>query len=72
VLASLATRELVVLLTLREAIAAKDRDQLCEALVLLLEPSNMALYLIEAIIALEIAGTLSEGNCMRARERERC
>jgi hypothetical protein len=65
VMRSMLTRELVVLLALRDAVPATERDDLCESLVLLLEPSNAALYAIEAIVAVEVAGTLSEGTLFR-------
>jgi ankyrin repeat protein len=65
VMRSVLTRELVVLLALRDAVPATERDELCESLVLLLEPSNAALYAIEAIVAVEVAGTLSEGTLFR-------
>jgi ankyrin repeat protein len=66
VVRSLLEKELVVLLVLRDAVSASDRDDLCEALVLLLEPFNVALYTIEAVIAVEVAGTLSEGTLFRS------
>lgn len=65
VMRAILTRELVVILALRDAVPATERDDLCESLVLLLEPSNAALYAIEAIVAVEVVGTLSEGTLFR-------
>jgi hypothetical protein len=63
---ALVTRELVVVLTLCNMVKPTDLDDLCESLVMLLEPCNAALYVIEASIALEVATTPDEQQLFRS------